>query len=82
MSLCLIKHHVMKIYRGSEGIAPLFLTSALNEVSHRGRFKPGKRAPGTQWIGSWFGPKASPNIVEDRSLAPDWNRTPVVQCMA
>jgi hypothetical protein len=47
---------------GSGGIAPLFLTSALDEgewfASRPCRFTPGERAPGTHWIGGCVGPRA------------------------
>jgi hypothetical protein len=38
---------------GSGGIAPPFLTSALNggEASHPGHFNPGEIAPNIHWIG-------------------------------
>jgi hypothetical protein len=51
----------MKMY-GSGGIAPPFLTSALDggewSPSRRGRFTLGERVPGTHWIGGWVGQRA------------------------
>jgi hypothetical protein len=42
---------------GDGGIAPLFLTSALDgsewSASRLGSFTPGERAPGAHWIGGW-----------------------------
>jgi hypothetical protein len=42
---------------GSEGIAPLSLTSAVGRgewsASRPGRFTSGDRAPGAHWIGGW-----------------------------
>jgi hypothetical protein len=44
---------------GSGGIAPPFLTSALDglewSASRPGRFTPSRKAAGTQWIGGWMG---------------------------
>jgi hypothetical protein len=46
----------------SGGIAPPFLTSALDgsecSASHPGRFTTKERAPGTHWIGGWVGLRA------------------------
>jgi hypothetical protein len=47
LSLYLIKHHALKTYWGSRSIAP----------SHD-HFTPRERAPGTNWIGGWVGPRA------------------------
>jgi hypothetical protein len=51
LSLCLTKHHAVKVYS---------LTSALDggewSASHPGRFTPRERAPGTHWIGGCVGP--------------------------
>jgi hypothetical protein len=42
---------------GIGGIAPPFLTSALDgskwSASPPGRFTPGEMAPGTHWMGGW-----------------------------
>jgi hypothetical protein len=54
---------------GSEGIAPPFLTSALDEgewsASCLGHFDPGERAPSTLRIGGWVGPRTELEAVED-----------------
>jgi hypothetical protein len=48
------------------------LTSALDEsewsASHTGRFTPRERAPGTNWIGSWMGPRAGLEAVVKRKI--------------
>jgi hypothetical protein len=53
---------------GSGGIAPPFLTSALDggqlSASRLGCFSPGEIAPGTHWIGGWVGPRAGLIYVE------------------
>jgi hypothetical protein len=50
----------------------VLLTSALikgeSSASHPGRFTPEERAPGTHWIGSWVGPRAGLDDVEERKL--------------
>jgi hypothetical protein len=50
----------MKAYGGGDVWIHIFLTSALAGdewlASHRGRFTPGERAPGTHWIGCWVDP--------------------------
>jgi hypothetical protein len=50
----------------------VYLTSALAggewSDSHPGRFTPGKRAPGTHWIGDWVGPRAGLDDVEKRKF--------------
>jgi len=52
------------------------------EVSGQtGSFTPGKRAPGTRWIGSWVGPNTSPDAVTKKKF-PAGNRTSVVQSLA
>jgi hypothetical protein len=47
----------MKAYKGSGGIAPHVLVSALDEdewsASRPNRFIPRERVPRTHWIGSW-----------------------------
>jgi len=51
-----------------------FLISALDggewSASHSSRFIPGERAPGTQWIGGWFGPRASLEAVAKKENLP------------
>jgi hypothetical protein len=53
---------------GSEGIAPPFLTLALDggelTVSRLSCFTSGERAPGAHWIGGWVGPRAGLDVVE------------------
>jgi hypothetical protein len=57
----------------SGGIAPPFLTSALDEgewwASRPCRFTPGERAPGTHRIGDWVGPTAGLDDVK-RKIVP------------
>jgi hypothetical protein len=63
------------------------LTSALDRgewsASRPGRFTPRKRAPGTQWIGGWVGPRAVLDVVVKRKIPSprwEWNPlTPIVQ---
>jgi hypothetical protein len=62
LSLCLTKHHSMKIYWGSGGRAPRIFYLGTSEgewsASSPGRFTLRERAPGIQWIGGWVGPRA------------------------
>jgi hypothetical protein len=55
---------------GSGGIAPPFLTSALDggewSASRPYRFTPGERAPGTHWIGGWLGLSRSARCGEEK----------------
>jgi hypothetical protein len=55
---------------GSGGIAPSFLTSALDggewSASRPCRFAPGKGAPVTHWIGNWVGSRVGLDAVEKR----------------
>jgi hypothetical protein len=79
--LFLTEHHAMKAYRGSGGIAHAFFTSALDgakwSVSCPCRFTPRERAPGTQWIGGWVGPRAGLDTVVKRKIpSPAGTRTP------
>jgi hypothetical protein len=50
-----VKHKVHEDVRGTGGIAPPFLTSALDggerSTSSPGHFTPRERAAGTHWIG-------------------------------
>jgi hypothetical protein len=64
----------MKTYWGSGGIAPPFLTSALDggewSFSRTGRFTPGERSPGTLWRGGWVSPRAGLDAVEKEKMLP------------
>jgi hypothetical protein len=87
LSLYLTKHHAMKTYWGSGGIASRFLTSALDggewSVSLPGRFTPRERTADTHWIGGRVGPRAVLDAVVKRkipSLRRESNPTmPIVQ---
>jgi hypothetical protein len=72
----------MKTLWGSGGIAPPFVTSALDagewSASRPGRFTPGEIALGTHWIGGWVGPRCD----KDKNLALAKIRTPVIQPVA
>lgn len=52
MFLCLIKHHVIEIYRGVEAQLRVYLASPLagyeQSDSYSGRFIPGVKSPGTK----------------------------------
>jgi hypothetical protein len=56
------------------GIAPTFLTSALDggerSASRSGRFIPGEIAPSTHWIGGWVDPRAGLDSVKKRKILP------------
>jgi hypothetical protein len=88
LSLCLTKHHAMKAYWWSGGIAPrILLTFALDggewSASRSGRFTHRKRAPDTHWIGGWVGPRAVLDAVVKRECPSPRResnpRTPIVQ---
>jgi hypothetical protein len=87
LSLCLTKHHAMKMYWGVEVKLHAFLTSALNggewSASRPGRFTPRETAPGTHWIGGWMDPKASVDAVVKRKIPSPRResnpRTPIFQ---
>jgi 4-amino-4-deoxy-L-arabinose transferase-like glycosyltransferase len=48
------------------------MTSALEggewSVSRPGRFTPGKKPPGTHWLGGWVAPRAGLDAVEKRKI--------------
>jgi hypothetical protein len=57
---------------GSGGIAPPFLTSALDDggewpISRSRRFTPGEISPGAHWIGGWVGLKDGLNAVKRKN---------------
>jgi hypothetical protein len=58
---------------GSGGVAPPFLTSALDggewSASRPARFTPGERAPGTHWITDWVGPRAGLDTAKKREIS-------------
>jgi hypothetical protein len=62
----------MKTWSG--GIAPPFLTSVLDgdecSASHPSPFTPIGRAPGTNWMGDWVGPRTGQDKVETRKIMP------------
>jgi hypothetical protein len=64
----------MKLYWGSECIAPRILTSALDRcewsASLPGRFTPRETAPCTHWIGGWVGSRAGLDAVSKRKIPP------------
>jgi hypothetical protein len=55
-------------------LIPRSPTSALAEgkwsASHPGRFTPGERAPGTNWMGDWVSPKTGLDDVGKRKILP------------
>jgi hypothetical protein len=59
---------------GSGGIAPPFLTSALDEgewsVSLPATSASGEIAPSTHWIAAWVGPKAGLEALQKRKILP------------
>jgi hypothetical protein len=76
----LVKDHVFNklitnLYRsmGSEGRAPLLLSSILHRVSsqlHAAADLSPRMRPGTAWIGDWMGPRAGLDGVEYRKIFP------------
>jgi hypothetical protein len=62
LSLCSVTHYAMRTHKGSEGIAPPFLTSALDggegSASRSGRFTLIERVAGAHCIRGWVGPTA------------------------
>jgi hypothetical protein len=72
LSLCLTKHHAMKLYWEWRYSCTHSLTSALDggewSASHPDRFTPRERASGIHWIGGWVSPRAGPHGVVKRVL--------------
>jgi hypothetical protein len=62
----------MKAYGGVDVYIHVLLTSPLVggewSASRRDRFTPGVRAPGTDWIGGWVGPRTGLVDVEKRKF--------------
>jgi hypothetical protein len=58
---------------GNGGIAPTFLTSALDgdkwSATRPRCITPGERARGTHWIGGWVGPRAGLDAVGMRKYS-------------
>jgi hypothetical protein len=73
----LTKHHAMKAYWGWMYSYTHSLTSALDggewSASRPGRFTPRERSPGTDWIGSWVGPRAVLDAVVKGKIIPVLN---------
>jgi hypothetical protein len=77
LSLCLINSALChEDICGTGGIAPPFLTSALDggewSASRTCHFTPGEKAPGTHWIGGHVGPRAGLDAVEKRKILHFW----------
>jgi hypothetical protein len=73
LTLYLTKHHAMKTYWGSEGIARSthFLSWYYMEVNGQLRAQaalPQGRTTSTHWIGSLVGPRAGPERVAKRKI--------------
>jgi hypothetical protein len=68
------KLYAIKIYGGSGGIAPPFLTLELDggewSALRTGHFTFMERAPGSHWIGGWVDHRAGLNIMEKRKILP------------
>jgi hypothetical protein len=76
----LVKHYAMKT-SGSRGIAPLFLTSAL-DGGERSASSPGLVTLGTHCIKGWVGPRTGVDTVEKKTPYTAGNKTPAVQPVA
>jgi hypothetical protein len=72
-SLCLTKHHAMKIYWEWRDSSTHSLPQHWMEVSGQlhapATLLPGKEPPGTHWIGGWVGPRAGLDMVEKRKFS-------------
>jgi hypothetical protein len=65
--------------RGSGGMAPPFLTLALDGGKWPAS-RPGCISPSTYWIGGWVGPRAGLNTIEKRKMScPSRELTPAAQ---
>jgi hypothetical protein len=70
LSLCLINSELChEDLRGSESIAPPFLTLAL-DGGECSASCPGRFTLGTHWMGSWVGPRTGLDAVEVRKIVP------------
>jgi hypothetical protein len=62
----------MKAYGGVDEYIHIFLTSVQaggeRSASGPGRFTPGEKAPGTQWIGGWVDSRAGLENMEQRKF--------------
>jgi hypothetical protein len=73
LTLCLTKHHDMKMYWGVEVELHTFLNSGLDggewSASLLGRFNPpGERTTGAHWIGGCVGPRTSLDAVGEKKI--------------
>jgi hypothetical protein len=85
--LCLIRQALChEDTWGTGGIAPSFLTSALDggewSVSRPSRFTPRGKALGTHWIGGWMSLGVGLEAVEERKSYIAGNETRAVQPVA
>jgi hypothetical protein len=83
LSLCLIKHHAMNMYRGVESQLHTFIASALHEgeqsASLSDHFIPRKKTPSIPGTERWVGPTATLNAVEKAKIsapARNWHQFP------
>jgi hypothetical protein len=71
-SLCLTKHHAVKVYGGMMIQLHVFLTSELDgsecSASRPSRFTSKERTDGTHYIRGWVGPRASLDAVANRKI--------------
>jgi len=69
LSLCLTKYYAMKMSGGVE-VLHVFWTSEPDgsewSASRRGRFIPGERIHGTNWVGGWVIPRVCLDAVARR----------------
>jgi hypothetical protein len=66
--------HIRYIILGIGDIAPLYVTSTLDEgewsAARPGRLTPRGRDPGTHWVGGLMGPRAVMEATEKRKIFP------------